>query len=527
MDRLRRFWLLGVCLLAAWGLTACGSGGNGKISKSVATSTPVTFDIQWDQRSRAIHAPASALSAVVTIYGANAPVHFGNGDLPSAASAGTSAGSDFVSIVNRGDSPAATTTTFTSYTLALLGTWNMTVEFHALKDGVGEIVGVAHKQVTLKSDGNDIGEIAATGVVASASVLPGQSVQVGQAEDVAFSALDASGKLIAVTQGSALVTVTAGGDKLQLTNYGEVKGLAVGTASLTVTVDGKTSPPVPFTVTPSNPEGPHIYIADTGNNRIVRIDDMTGSKRMVFGTTGYGVGQFQGPCAIAVDSQGRIYIADSFRIVRMDDMYGTNWTTYSGTNANPYYTVTKIALDTQDHIYFTARRSNSWRMDDMTGKNLIPIQNSQLDALRETVPDAQLHLYGVNGNDVLVRLGSLPNGSVQSYEPVWPQGSAPNQITDVTHDSRNALILVDSTQDIVARINNISGANYVSFGGPGTGTNQFGEPICVVTDAQDRIYVVDSRLNRIVRIDDMQGHNWTTYGGGNEPLNGPSSMCIH
>lgn len=43
-----------------------------------------------------------------------------------------------------------------------------------------------------------------------------------------------------------------------------------------------------------------IYILDAANNRIVRIDDLTGKNPVTFGTKGTGVGQFDNPRALFV-----------------------------------------------------------------------------------------------------------------------------------------------------------------------------------------------------------------------------------
>jgi hypothetical protein len=69
---------------------------------------------------------------------------------------------------------------------------------------------------------------------------------------------------------------------------------------------------------------------DTGNNRLVRIDDMNGTNWTTMSGIGAGVGQFaQYVAPVAFDASGRIYVADAGnrRLVRMDDMNGTNWTT--------------------------------------------------------------------------------------------------------------------------------------------------------------------------------------------------------
>ncbi len=75
-----------------------------------------------------------------------------------------------------------------------------------------------------------------------------------------------------------------------------------------------------------------IFVADAGNNRIVRIDDMTGAGWTTLGGQGNGNKQLTLPNGIVVDAAGRIYVADfgNNRIVRMNDMTGAGWTTLGG-----------------------------------------------------------------------------------------------------------------------------------------------------------------------------------------------------
>jgi sugar lactone lactonase YvrE len=128
--------------------------------------------------------------------------------------------------------------------------------------------------------------------------------------------------------------------------------------------------------------GGRIYVADTYNSRIVRIDDMNGTNWMSFGTWGSDTGQFMDPSGISVDSVGRIYVMDTGnnRLVRIDDMNGTNWTTMNGIGADvgqfAQY-VAPVAFDATGRIYVAdTGNARIVRMDDMTGTNWTTLTQS-------------------------------------------------------------------------------------------------------------------------------------------------------
>lgn len=129
-----------------------------------------------------------------------------------------------------------------------------------------------------------------------------------------------------------------------------------------------------------------IYVADMNNHRIIRMDDLTGKNWIAFGTKGKVQSndpaklKFYRPTGVFVDSQQRLYIADmgNSRIVRIDDMTGKNWTAFGsiGTGTNQFTGPTKVIVDQANHLYiadFGNRRIV--RCDDMTGKNWTPTAN--------------------------------------------------------------------------------------------------------------------------------------------------------
>src|SRR5947208_14185909 len=71
----------------------------------------------------------------------------------------------------------------------------------------------------------------------------------------------------------------------------------------------------------SPPPVPKIYVADASNNRIVRMDDMTGAGWTPFGTSGSGMNQLNGPFGIFFNAaQSHVADRSNNRIFRMDYM---------------------------------------------------------------------------------------------------------------------------------------------------------------------------------------------------------------
>lgn len=121
-----------------------------------------------------------------------------------------------------------------------------------------------------------------------------------------------------------------------------------------------------------------IYTWD-GNFQITRIDDMTGKNITHYGTQGGGVGHFNaggGDGGIAIDSANKIYIADTLngRIVRIDDMTGANWTEFAppadaGAAVKPDSVV--VDSSTSPSIYFTQTYLGKvFKMTDIKGTGL-------------------------------------------------------------------------------------------------------------------------------------------------------------
>jgi len=225
-----------------------------------------------------------------------------------------------------------------------------------------------------------------------------------------------------------------------------------------------------------------LYFSNTG--QLVRSDDLNGTNLTTYGTQGSGVGQFYGAYGIALDSLGRIYVADTYnaRVVRIDDFKGTNWTTFGtygsgmGQFINPY----AISVDASGRIYvMDTGNSRLVRMDDMNGTNW-------------TVATT-----GV-GSGV---------GQFAQYS------------TAVAFDADGLIYVADSGNSRIVRMNDLTGAGWTTLTkSPVIGgyTYSFTSPVGVAVDPASRIYVADagSSTGSVIRVDDMTGANWTSVSLG-------------
>jgi hypothetical protein len=221
-----------------------------------------------------------------------------------------------------------------------------------------------------------------------------------------------------------------------------------------------------------------FYYSDTG--QILRSDDLMGTNQIAYGTTGSGVGQFYGAYGIALDSAGRIYVADTYncRIVRIDNMNGTNWTEYDsaggcGSGTGQIYEPTGIAVDTLGRIYVTdPYNAQIIRMDDLTGANW-------------TV------------------FNSIGSGTGQI-----------NTFTNITVDSSNRIYIADGGNSRIVRMDDMLGTNFIALTQSqpvGPYIYKFANPVALALDPTGRIYIADyAGAAEVIRVDDMTGANWSS-----------------
>lgn len=220
-----------------------------------------------------------------------------------------------------------------------------------------------------------------------------------------------------------------------------------------------------------------FYFSNTG--QILRSDDLNGTNLISYGTPGSDVGQFYGAYGIALDSAGRIYVADTYnaRIVRIDDMNGTNWTSFGtyGSDVGQFNNPGGISIDAASRIYVMDTGNNRLvRMDDMDGTNWTTFSGA--------------------GSGV---------GQFAQY------------VAAAAFDASGRIYVADTGNRRIVRMDDMSGTNWTTLmQSPVIGIYiySFASPVAVAVGASGRIYVADS--SSVIRVDDMTGTNWTSISLG-------------
>jgi sugar lactone lactonase YvrE len=116
----------------------------------------------------------------------------------------------------------------------------------------------------------------------------------------------------------------------------------------------------------------YIYVADSGNNRIVRFLPVSGSitEWQTFGTLGSGTNQLNKPLGVFVKNS-KVYVADTgnSRIVTFDTA-GGNWRAYGskGSGDGQFYNLYDVVADDAGYIWVSDTMNKRVVKLDVTGK---------------------------------------------------------------------------------------------------------------------------------------------------------------
>ncbi len=381
-------------------LAGCGGGNSGGGSLSAASvgrgAGRAAITLKWPVRATFRLIPVASNRVVITLKKNNvavgAPVIF--------------------------DRPASGGLTATQ-TVSSLPTGNYTADAFAYPDATSGAVAQAKAvgQAFTIADGQTsslnltmasaITSITVTATESAVSVGVGGALQVAAlAKDAGDNTVLTGGSVTFASNHTDIATVDAAS--------GLVTRLALGTVRITAT-DSESGVSGFFDVTVQNPL-PAFVVADFGNGRIAGMRSASNPIWTSFGAIGNGAGQFNGPVGIATDALHRIYICDTHnsRIVRINDMSGAGWVSLSGAGGHSFINPQNIAIDSQNRIYVTSYQSGVLiRINDMTGAGWTEYGATGSGAGQFNAPygialDAQNRIYVADsGNARVVRIDDM------------------------------------------------------------------------------------------------------------------------
>jgi sugar lactone lactonase YvrE len=246
----------------------------------------------------------------------------------------------------------------------------------------------------------------------------------------------------------------------------------------------------------------NLYIADTGNSRVRRVDAVTGIISTIAGTGTAGFSGDGGPATaakmrepidLAFDSIGNLYLADyrDRRVRKVDGLTGAI-STVAGTGSQGYngdgipavtaslHTPWGIAVDRAGHLFISdAINERIRRVDAVTGLIATHAGNGET---------------GFSGD------GGVATAAQIDYPAGMGFDGAGNLFIAVMDNHR--VRRVDAATGEITTVAGTEANGYSGDGGPATSA-QLKFPNDVVLDSKGHLYIADQSNNRIRRVESV------------------------
>jgi len=277
------------------------------------------------------------------------------------------------------------------------------------------------------------------------------------------------------------------------------------------------------------PEG-NIYAVDSDNHR-VQVFDADGAFLREWGSQcnlaveqsctdldgdgpmSYGDGQFQEPWGIAVDDDGRVYVADTWnhrvQVFDSDGTFLNKWGAYGQTSGDSelLYGPRDLALDAQGRVFVTDTGNKRIMVYDQDGNYLHQWGSEGL------LPGSFSEPVGIDvdpeGN---IYVADTWNQRIQVFDRdfaflhEWPvdawYGQSVVNKPYLAVDAESRVYITDPEGYLVA-VYSSDGELLATFGRYGFDENSFSLPTGIEVDAEGYIYVTDTDGQRTIRFEPL------------------------
>jgi tripartite motif-containing protein 71 len=291
-------------------------------------------------------------------------------------------------------------------------------------------------------------------------------------------------------------------------------------------------------------DGTGVYVADSGNQRIQKLDAsgafvtmwgwgvadgsnalQTCSSSCRKGIQGSGSGQFSDPYGV-VATGGTVWVADTFnhRLQRFSQG-GSHQLTVGSYGPGDFYSPLDVAVAPSGDVYVADTYALDVQRLDASGNPITTWATGSQSYPNSVTPTA-------SGAYVPVQPGYLrlfdPSGSLLGQ--LTTPGLGPGQLsspTGSTIDADGNLYVAERANGRVKKFG--SGGNSIGvFGSSGSGDGQLSSPYDVALDSARNLYVADTGNNRVVKFDAAGNFllKWGQAGSGDGQFNAPSGITV-
>ncbi|SCW80545.1 DNA-binding beta-propeller fold protein YncE [Paenibacillus tianmuensis] len=286
----------------------------------------------------------------------------------------------------------------------------------------------------------------------------------------------------------------------------------------------------------------NIYVGDTGNARVQKLDVRSNSWSewiYIGGVIGGGLGEFKYPNGVAVDSKGNAYVADfgNHRIQKFDaaTRVWIEWRKSNGqfgSGLGEFDGPTDVAVDSSGNVYVSDFYNH--RVQKLTVATGVWSEWKKSGGGAGSGPGEFNYPSGVAvDGDGNVYVADSDNNRIQKLTAAtgkwsdWKKSDGKpgsslgefNYPTGVAVDRSGNVYVADMKNHRIQKLTAATGvwSEWKSGGGgSGSGLGGFDEPYHLAVDGNGNVYVADSNNHRIQKLTAATGkwREWKRRGGG-------------
>jgi len=255
-----------------------------------------------------------------------------------------------------------------------------------------------------------------------------------------------------------------------------------------------------------------VYVADSNNHRI-QVFDSSGQFITQWGSQGARPGQFQEPWGVAVDEEGNVYVADTWnhRLQKFDSegRFLLQWGTFGNSQESiigqekVLYGPRDIAIDAAGDLYVTDTGNKRVMKFSPNGEFLgqwggFGLQSGQFHEPVGIDIDADGNIYVADTWNRRIQKFDSDFVSLTQW-PVhgWESESVVNK--PYLAVGGNGHVYVTDPEGYRVIEFDAGGTFLATFGEFGVGSGEFNLPTGIDVDESDNVYVVDSANNRVMK----------------------------